>query len=154
MENTNPYNKNLHDIAIIGAFDMISKRKVSAIKKAVANHGMKGSVHIGIIADMPAYHLQEVIPHQEEERRAKMIILTTGIKSTLLMEINAIRQYIEEKKDYCRFIILSTESKPMKDSLKTILEEFNCVYSVLDAFNSDNARAIAYFEKQKTKIKQ
>lgn len=146
--NENPYSLDLKDIAVVGTFDVMSLRKNSAIKSALMKYAQEGAVHIAVIADMLAYKYQETVPLQEEERRAKNVFLITGLKPFLIMGENALMQYIKEKQPYCRFIMLSSESKEMKDYLKRLLEESNCVFSVQDAFQSDNSKFQRFLEKK------
>ena len=147
MENKNPYNLTLSDICVVGCFDVLSLRKVSAIKRSLAEYAMNGDVHIAVLGDLLAFDLGESIPLQDEERRAKFVCLKTQIKPTLVTDDIALKRYIQEKQPYCRFIVLSSESREIKESLKKLFDIYSCVFSFVDAFHSDNKRYMNYISK-------
>lgn len=139
------YDKQLENISIIGTFDVLSLRKVSSIKRAVTKHALGGEIYIGLLADELAFDLQETVPLQEETRRAYFIHLTTKVEPLIITNKEALRVYLEEKNQHCRFIYLASENKVLKDRFKEVLEEINAVYESVEAYNSDNRRALHYY---------
>lgn len=144
----NPYNKQLTDLTVLGTFDVLSLRKVSSIKNALAKYDCD-ELHIGLVGDDLAFEIQEQYPLHEENRRMRYLHTQLKIRPQGLSVLKQLDDFVKKYKEKSRFIILASESGVFKDSVSAMLEKNNCIFSYEEAFSADNKKYQAWLEKRR-----